>query len=99
LVQNIRAVLQEDSRTREAAIDVVDEGGIVTLAGTVATDELRQVAEEIIGQEQGVIQVINELRIESDSRASEKPVVVLPTDDVHRPFVGTRPKVLNWNQG
>jgi hypothetical protein len=95
LVKNLRAALQKDSRMRDAAIDVVDEGGVVTLQGTVATDELRQVAEEIIKHKQGVIQVINELRVESDGGVSEEPFVVLPTDDVHRPFVGTRPEVLN----
>jgi osmotically-inducible protein OsmY len=68
---------------RDAAIDVVDEGGVITLKGTVATDELRQAAEEIIKQEQNVIQVINELRIESDSGAKDTPVVVVAPDQVH----------------
>lgn len=83
LVRNLRTVLQEDSRMRDAAIDVVDEGGVITLKGTVATDELRQAAEEIIKQEQNVIQVINELRIESDSGAKDTPVVVVAPDQVH----------------
>jgi hypothetical protein len=95
LAQQVRAVLQEDSRTRDAAVDVVDEGGTVTLTGTVDTDDTRQVVEEIIEQQEGVIQVINELRIESDNREREKPVVAPPAHDIHRPFMGTRPEVLN----
>jgi hypothetical protein len=94
-VQRVRSALQGDSRTQDAAVDVVNEGGTLTLTGTVATKDIRQVAEEIAQQQEGVIQVINELRIDSGGKESEKPVVATPAPDVHQPFMGTRPEVLN----
>lgn len=83
LVQHVGAALQNDSRTRDAAIDVVDESGIVTLTGSVPSDDVRQAAETIAQQQEGVIQVINELQLGEDDREGEILVAAPPAHDIH----------------
>ncbi|HZD55250.1 MAG TPA: BON domain-containing protein [Anaerolineales bacterium] len=56
--------LLEDPRTEDAIIDVANDRGIITLTGTVASEEIRQAAEDIARDNQGVITVVNELKVE-----------------------------------
>lgn len=58
----VMEALQNDPRTKDEVIDVVNERGIVTLTGTVDSAETRREAEEITRQQPGVISVINELK-------------------------------------
>ena len=85
LVQRVRAALQNDSRTHDAAVDVVEEGGSITLTGTVATENGRQAAGEIARKQEGVIQVINEVCEE------------LQKDEQWGPDLITTPSVLRVN--
>jgi osmotically-inducible protein OsmY len=62
--QGIANALLEDPRTGDAIIDVANDRGIVTLTGTVASEEIRQAAEEIARDNRGVITVVNELKVE-----------------------------------
>lgn len=62
--QRIENALLEDPRTEGAIIDVANERGIVTLTGTVDSEETRRAAEEIAREDQGVISVVNELKVE-----------------------------------
>ena len=62
--QRVANALLEDPRTKENVIEVANERGIVTLTGTVDSDETRQAAEEIARQQTGVISVVNELKVE-----------------------------------
>lgn len=57
------AALASDPRTKEAAIEVANDRGIITLAGKVKSNEARQAAEEIARQQAGVVTVINELKV------------------------------------
>ena len=95
LVQRASAALQNDPRTSDAAIDVVDENGVVTLTGTVASDDGRQVAEEITHRQEGVIQVINELEIETDDQEAKIVILAPPAHDLHGAVVGAGPESLN----
>ena len=63
LTQIVMEALQNDPRTKDEVIDVINERGIVTLTGAVGSPETRRVAEEITRQHAGVISVINELKI------------------------------------
>jgi osmotically-inducible protein OsmY len=90
LAQRVAAALQDDPRTRDAAIDVVDENGIVTLTGSVATEDVREAAEEIAQQEEDVVEVINELRIEEDDDEGNIIVVAPPASDIHGALVSPR---------
>ena len=59
----VHEALMEDPRTRNAVVDVAFERGIATLTGTVASEEVRQAAEEVARQTSGVVTVVNELRL------------------------------------
>ena len=90
LAQRITAALQDDPRMRDAAIDVGDESGIVTLTGSVPTEDMREAAEEIAQQEEGVVEVINELRIEEDDDEAGIIVVAPPASDIHGTLVSPK---------
>lgn len=62
--QRVANALLEDPRTEEAIIDVANDRGIITLTGTVQSEEIRRAAEEIARDQQGVISVVNELKVE-----------------------------------
>lgn len=62
--QRVANALLEDPRTEEAIIDVANDRGIITLTGTVDSEETRQAAEKIARDAQGVISVVNELKVE-----------------------------------
>jgi len=64
LGQRVTNALLEDPRTKETVFEVVNDRGIVTLTGTVDSDETRQAAEEIARQQTGVVSVVNELKVE-----------------------------------
>ncbi|MHB0875733.1 MAG: BON domain-containing protein [Anaerolineae bacterium] len=57
----IMAALAQDQRTLESALDVSVMHGVVSLTGTVATEDERMAAEEIAGRAAGASPVINEL--------------------------------------
>jgi osmotically-inducible protein OsmY len=88
LAHRVSLALKDDPRTRDAAIDAVEEGSTVTLTGTVASEEIRRAAEEITQQQDGVLQVINELQVEADDQEGETIVSAPPAHEVHRTFVG-----------
>ncbi len=64
LKEKVIQALRDHPRTKEAIIDVVDRQGVITLTGTVPSWEIRQAAEEIASQQDGVITVINDLGVE-----------------------------------
>lgn len=61
--QRVANALLEDPRTEEAIIEVANDRGVITLTGTVQSEEIRRAAEEI-ARDQGVISVVNELKVE-----------------------------------
>jgi osmotically-inducible protein OsmY len=61
--ERIAEALLNDPLTRDHAIEVIDDRGIVTLGGSVPSEEARHAAEIIARSQQGVINVINTLRI------------------------------------
>jgi osmotically-inducible protein OsmY len=62
---NVLEALAEDARTAETAIEVIAEQGVVTLRGSTLDRETREAAEEITRGQEGVIEVINDLDVES----------------------------------
>jgi osmotically-inducible protein OsmY len=55
--------LQNDPRTMEAVIDASFAQGTVTLTGAVNSHEMRDAAFEIAHAQDGVVTVINDLRV------------------------------------
>jgi osmotically-inducible protein OsmY len=58
--------LETDPRTRQAAIQVAHDRGIVTLSGRVDSPAIRTAAEEIAAGLPGVISVINALEVQNE---------------------------------
>jgi osmotically-inducible protein OsmY len=63
MTDRIAEAIQSDARTKGAVIDVVCDRGVVTLTGTTKSEAIRQLAEEIAKSQEGVITVINEIRV------------------------------------
>ena len=59
----VRAALRQDASTTDLAVDVVVEGGIVRLYGTVAGMEDVDNAEAVAGRVPGVVDVVEELQV------------------------------------
>ncbi len=55
--------LSEDPQTKDAVIEVINEHGIVTLVGMVADGKTHAAAEKIAAEHQGVISVVNALKV------------------------------------
>jgi hyperosmotically inducible protein len=65
LMDNIHEALMNDKRTAGAQIDVVTQQGIVTLTGVVPSNKIAEAAEEIASHQEGVIKVVNSLKIQT----------------------------------
>jgi len=63
LLGEVESALMNDHRTRDAIIEVDNNNGIVTLSGVVNSTEIISAAEEIASQPNGVIKVVNLLRV------------------------------------
>jgi osmotically-inducible protein OsmY len=62
--QQVTDALLDDPRTTDATIDVTNDRGIITLTGTVDSIEIRKAAEEVARRQEGVVTVINDLKVE-----------------------------------
>ncbi len=78
VAERVIATLNEDERTQEFAIEVIDNDGLVTLKGTVDAQEVRQAAVEIAQKQEGVIEVVDELKVD-ETELSVPPARVPPT--------------------
>ncbi|MGC9347684.1 MAG: BON domain-containing protein, partial [Anaerolineae bacterium] len=59
--KRVEAALEEDERTADYAIEVIDQDGLITLKGEVSSAEDKQAAEDIASAQEGVIAVTNAL--------------------------------------
>ncbi len=63
VVDRVTDALMNDPRTENANFEVANDRGILTLQGTVEKEVIRQAAEEIARQQEGVLTVINEIKV------------------------------------
>lgn len=61
--QRVATALLQDPRTEAAIIDVANDRGMISLTGTVDSDDIRRAAEQIAREQQGVVTVVNELKV------------------------------------
>jgi osmotically-inducible protein OsmY len=66
LQQKVQKALMDDPRTKEAAIEVLNENGIVTLAGIVSSSQTSEAAESIVKDIDGVVSVVSEIQVRKD---------------------------------
>lgn len=74
----VEEALAESPRTEDLIMDVVYENGIVTLTGTVPSHDAREAAEQVARQQEGVIEVVNDLAVKAPE--TDFAVVVDVTD-------------------
>lgn len=63
VVKQVSDALGNDPRTRNAVIDVGFNQGVVILTGMVKNHAIIQAAEDIARSQEGVISVLNELKV------------------------------------
>lgn len=63
LEQKVQAALINDKRTKEAAIEVLNNNGVISLGGIVADNRISDAAESIVRGVNGVTSVVNEIQV------------------------------------
>lgn len=66
IVARVANALACDPHTELSTIEVVSERGLVTLKGQVDSEEIRQAAVEVAGEQPGVVKVISALEVKAD---------------------------------
>lgn len=66
LRERVQKALAEDPRTREVAIEVLNENGVITLGGIVPHPNINEAAESIVKDIDGVVSVVNEIQVRKD---------------------------------
>jgi osmotically-inducible protein OsmY len=61
----LQAAFLEDDLLHEHGVEILDSNGVITLTGVVPTVEVRERAEAIARQTDGVTNVINEIDVVS----------------------------------
>jgi osmotically-inducible protein OsmY len=69
IVARVQGALLEDARTGEFGIEVIDHDGVITLTGAVDSEKTREAAEEIARQQEGVLEVINDLEVKENAKS------------------------------
>ena len=67
---------------KDAAIEVLDNNGVITLTGTVDDAETRDRAGEIVGKHAGVISVTNDLVVDERSDELSGIPPIAPTSHI-----------------
>ena len=78
LEKGLLKVLAEDPRTQGLSIEVIDESGYITLEGAVPAEENRKTAAKIVGQQDGVIEVANNIKISTGEQGGDVTPPILP---------------------
>jgi osmotically-inducible protein OsmY len=68
--------LASDNDLSRYPLDVLDENGVITLAGEVPTQELARSADRIARETEGVESVISNIVIDPEMERSDKNVVI-----------------------
>jgi osmotically-inducible protein OsmY len=71
LATRVNAALSDREETAQYPIEAVNDNGVITLSGTVPSDEVRDIAEEVAEEVEGVVDVINDLTIGEVDKESE----------------------------
>lgn len=66
LRERVQDALEDDPRTGDAAIEIINNNGVITLGGIVPEREISAAAEAITENIDGVISVINEIQVRKD---------------------------------
>lgn len=73
LKTQVETKLRQDSQLKDFPIEVIDNNSVVTLQGEVPSEEAYRTAERLTRQVDGVVHVVNELRVQSPSSKRANP--------------------------
>lgn len=65
LKEEVEEKLRQDSRVRDLPIDVLDNNGVIILQGTVPSQTLSMLVEDLVREVDSVISVSNELYVKA----------------------------------
>ncbi len=63
LATRVNAALTDHEETAKYPIEAVNEGGVITLMGKVPSEAVRETAEEVAADVEGVVKVVNDLTV------------------------------------
>ncbi len=66
LAKQVLKALDEDPRTKDVTVDVIDQNGVITLTGTAPSEAAKGAAVEIVEGQEGVNSVIPDVSVEGD---------------------------------
>lgn len=82
IAKDVSTALGEDERTEDAVVEVIEQNGIVTLSGEVASATVREAAEAIARSQEGVLDVVNDLAVAEEAKEEGTDKVVVPAVNV-----------------
>ena len=72
------AILSHPSHEEDWEFEVFDNGGVITLTGSVPSQEDSDLIESIANKQDGVVTVINEIRVDDSSASTEDNIRPIP---------------------
>jgi LysM repeat protein len=87
LLSRVKVALTQDDALRAFTFRLTADDGVATVAGMVETAEQRERVAEVVGAQDGVERVVNEVRVTGDGRdsASELPPVEAAPETMSEP--------------
>ncbi|MDX1377378.1 MAG: BON domain-containing protein [Anaerolineales bacterium] len=67
-----QTAILDDQRTKKHGIEVLEDSGVITLKGTIPSHMIREIAESVIRDLDGVIKIDNKLEVSEDHETLEK---------------------------
>lgn len=74
LKHKVQMAIMNNPKTEAYNIDVLDKNGVITLKGSVRSQKVSQIAESLVEKIDGVVSVVNMLKIQSDSENKIKKI-------------------------
>jgi osmotically-inducible protein OsmY len=75
LKDQVEENLFQDKKLADFPIEVLNNNGVITLAGEVSTEEFSQAAETVARQTEGVFSVINQIAINKNVTRSPQLII------------------------
>lgn len=72
------AIISHESYNEDCMFEVFENGGVVTLTGTVASHEDAELIESIASEQDGVLTVINEIRVDDSTDSTGDDIRIIP---------------------
>ena len=72
------AILAHSSHNEDWKFEVLDDSGVITLTGTVPSQEDAELIESIASEQDGVVTVINEIQVDDSEDSTDDNIRPVP---------------------